>query len=77
MLKGFINLPRWMRRRSELRVYDVCCPQCGWRKTIELGKASEDSHCIHGEGSAMEIREKLPDRCPKCSGKLKNRKLEL
>ena len=55
MLKGFISLPWWLRKKSEPKVYDVCCPQCGWRKTIELGKACEDSHCIHGEEPAMEI----------------------
>ena len=68
MLKGFINLPWWLRRRSEPKVYDVCCPQCGWRKTIELGKVSEDSRCIHGEEPVMEIRETLPENCPKCGG---------
>ena len=77
MLKGFINLPWWLRRRSELKVYDVCCPQCGWRETIELGKDSEDSRCIHGEEPATEIRETLPERCPKCGARLKKRKIEI
>ena len=77
MLKGFINLPWRLRRRSEPKVYDVCCPQCGWRKTIELGKVREDSRCIHGEEPAMEIRENLPDRCPKCGGRLKKRRIKV
>ena len=77
MLKGFFNLPWWLRRRSELKVYDVCCPQCGWRKTIELGKVSEDSRCIHGEEPAMEIRETLPENCPKCGGRLQKRRIKV
>ena len=60
MLKGLIYLPWWLRRKSELKIYDVGCPQCGWHKTIKLGKVSEDSLCTHGEEPAMEIREKLP-----------------
>ena len=60
MLKGFINLPWWLRRRSEPKVYDVCCPQCGWRKTIELGKVREDSRCIHGAYICKAVAEADP-----------------
>ena len=76
MFKGMISLS-WLLRKSRPKVYDVSCPQCGWRKTIELGKVDADSRCIHGEEPAMEIREKLPCSCPKCRGKLKKRKIEL
>ena len=77
MLNGLIDFPWRLRKKSEPEIYDVCCPQCGWRKTIELGKVDADSRCIHGEEPAMEIRETLPVRCPECSGKLKKRKIEL
>jgi len=76
-LKGFINLPSWLRKMSEPKVYDVGCPQCGWHKTIKLGKASEDSICTHGEEPAMEIRETLPENCPKCGGRLKKREIQI
>ena len=76
MLKGLISFP-WLRKRSEPKIYDVSCPQCGWRKIIELGKVKSDSICIHGDEPAMEIRETLPHACPKCSGKLKKRKIEI
>ena len=76
MLKGFFNLP-WLRKRSEPKIYDVCCPQCGWRKTIEIGKVSADSLSVHGDEPAIEIRETLPDRCPKCGEKLKKRKIRI
>lgn len=77
MLKGFINLPRQLRRRSEPKVYDVCCPRCSWRKTIELGKAGADSRRIHGEEPATEIRETLPESCPKCGGRLRKRRIRV
>lgn len=44
-----------LRERSGPRVYDVCCPQCGWRKTIELGKVGADSRCIHGQEPVILI----------------------
>ena len=56
MLNGLIDFPWRLRKKSEPEIYDVCCPQCGWRKTIELGKVDADSRCIHGEEPAMEIR---------------------
>jgi len=77
MLKMPMTLPWLPKRSSEPKIYDLHCPKCGWGTTVEIGKADADSRCVHGEESALEIRETLPDRCRKCGAKLKKRRLRV
>ena len=77
MLKGIIYLPWWMRRPAGPEIYDVLCPKCGWRKTIELGVTDAGSDPDNDRESAMELRETLPDRCPECGGRLKKKRLKV
>lgn len=77
MLKGIIPMPWWMRRPTGPKIYDVLCPKCGWRKTVELGEVDVESRSVDGGENAMQTRETLPSRCPKCGGRLKKRRLKV
>ena len=70
-------MPRWMRGPTGPEIYDVLCPKCGWRKTIELGEVDSETRPVDDRESATEIRETLPSRCPKCGGRLKKRRLKV
>lgn len=77
MLNGLVPLLWWRHGKIEPKIYDVLCPECGWRKTVELNKTEAASVCRHDSDAIMETKTTLPNRCPICGKKLKKRRLKI
>ena len=77
MLKNFVPLPWFMRKRIEPNIFRVFCPKCEYEETLEIGSQDvvvhENPDCDHSNAPRMVAE--LPKACPKCGAKLKKEKI--
>ena len=60
------------------RFYEMSCPKCGWKETLELDPCEMDVITLDGESSRNPRNvTRLPRQCPKCNTVLNKKKLPL
>ena len=58
--------------------YEMSCPKCGWKETLELSNCEMEVITLDGEPyrGPRSVTE-LPKRCPTCGAKLTKKKLPI
>jgi predicted RNA-binding Zn-ribbon protein involved in translation (DUF1610 family) len=58
--------------------YEMSCPKCGWKETLELTPCEMEVITLDGEApkGPRSVTE-LPKRCPACGAKLTKTKLPI
>ena len=58
--------------------YEMSCPKCGWKETLELDPCEMDVITLDGEPyRGPRTVTELPKRCPTCGAKLTKKKLPI
>ena len=56
--------------------YEMSCPKCGWKETLELDPCEMDVITLDGEPyRGPRTVTELPKKCPVCGAKLTKKKL--
>ena len=58
--------------------YEMSCPECGWKETLELTPCEMDVITLDGEpATGPRSVTELPKKCPKCDARLNRKKLPI
>jgi predicted RNA-binding Zn-ribbon protein involved in translation (DUF1610 family) len=58
--------------------YEMSCPKCGWKETLELDPCEMDVISLSGEPDrGPRSVTRLPKKCPECGAKLQKKKLPI
>lgn len=77
MLRNFIRLPWFMRKKIEPKIYRIFCLKCDYAETVEMENPGVSTYHNPDCDSANDPRivSKLPKICPICGAKLKNERI--
>ena len=58
--------------------YEMSCPKCGWKETLELDPCEMEVITLSGEPpSGPRSVTELPTRCPVCGARVNRKKLPI
>ena len=58
--------------------YEMSCPKCGWKETLELTPCEMDVITLDGKPTpVLQSVTELPKRCPACGTRLTKKKLPI
>ena len=67
-MNGFIQLPGFFRKKIELKYYRVCCSECSYAETVELGRDCDNLE------TPRKVTE-LPKVCPVCGTEVTRKRI--